>query len=324
MRAVVYHRYGSPDVLEFADIEKPVVNDDEVLIKVHAASVNRSDWESLTARPLYVRLAGSGVLKPKRAILGSDIAGRVEAVGQSVTQFQPGDEVFGDIMWHGLGAFAEYVSVPERAPLAVKPAGMTFAQAAALPQAAVLGLQGLRAEGEIQPGHRVLINGAGGGAGSFAVQIAKLLGAEVTGVDSTPKLDTMRSIGADHVIDYTREDFTKGGHRYDRIIDFASHRSIFAYRRALGPEGIYLIVGGSMPRLLQAALIGSLISRTGTKHMGVLVAKPNKEDLVHLAGLVETKKIAPLIDRHYELSEVPEALRYLGEGHAKGKVVITL
>ncbi len=324
MRAVVYHRYGSPAVLALHDVEGPTVKDNDVLIRVQAASVNRSDWETLTARPLYVRLSGAGFLKPKRPILGSDIAGRVEAVGPSATQFQPGDEVFGDIMWHGMGGFAEYVSVPETAPLALKPTSITSAQAAALPQAAVLGLQGLLAKGQIQPGHRVLINGAGGGAGTFAVQIAKLLGAEVTGVDSTPKLETMRSVGADHVIDYTRENFTKGGRRYDRIIDFAAHRSIFAHKRALHPEGVYLVVGGTMPRLLQAAGIGALISKTGSRHMGVLVAKPNKEDLSHVASLVEAKKIAPLIDRHYELSEVPEALRYLGEGHAKGKIVITV
>lgn len=324
MRAVVYNRYGSPDVLELRDVDKPVVKDDAVLIRIEAASVNRSDWETLTARPSYVRLTGSGFLKPKRPILGSDIAGRVEAVGRSVTQFRPGDEVFGDILWHGLGAFAEYVSVPESAPLVVKPASITPAQAAALPQAAVLGLQGARAKGGLQPGHSVLINGAGGGAGTFAVQIAKLFDAEVTAVDSTPKLEMMRSIGADHVVDYTREDFTKSGGRYDRIIDFAAHRSIFACKRALRPEGIYLVVGGSMPRLIQAAAIGGLISMTGSKHMGVLVAKPNKEDLSHVASLVEAGKITPLIDRHYELSEVPEALRYLGAGHARGKLVITL
>ncbi len=324
MRAVVYNRYGSPDVLELREVEMPVVKDDEVLIRIQAASINRSDWETLTARPLYVRLTGAGFLKPKRPILGSDVAGRIEAVGRSVTQFQPGDEVFGDILWHGLGAFAEYVSVPESAPLAVKPASMAAAQAATLPQAAVLGLQGVRAKGHLQPGDSVLINGAGGGAGTFAVQIAKSLGADVTGVDSTPKLDVMRSIGADHVIDYTREDFTKSGRRYDRIIDFAAHRSIFANKRALHPDGIYLIVGGSMPRLLQAAIIGPLISKTGTQQMGVLVAKPNKEDLSHVARLVEAETITPLIDRRYELSEVAEALRYLGEGHAKGKIVITL
>ncbi|GMQ85971.1 MAG: NAD(P)-dependent alcohol dehydrogenase [Acidimicrobiia bacterium] len=324
MKAIVYRQYGSPDVLELQDVEKPVVGDDGVLIRVHAASVNRSDWETLTAHPVYVRLGGAGFLKPKRTILGSDIAGRVEAVGDNVTQFRPGDEVFGDILWHGLGGFAEYVSVSENAPLVLKPTSMTFEEAAAIPQAAVLALQGLRDKGQIQQGHTVLVNGAGGGAGTFAVQIAKSLGAEVTGVDSTTKLDMMRSTGADHVIDYTSEDFAKGGRRYDRILDFAGHRSIFAYRRALRPEGTYVMVGGSMPRLLQLVVVGSLISRMGSTQMGLLMAKPNKEDLSYLAGLVDDGVVTPVIDKRYELSEVPEALRYLGEGRVRGKLVIAV
>ena len=324
MKAIVYQQYGSPDVLELVDVERPVVNDDGVLIRVHAASVNRSDWETLTAHPFHVRLGGAGFLRPRRPILGSDIAGRIEAVGRNVTLFQPGDEVFGDILWNGSGGFAEYVSVPERAPLVLKPDRMTFEEAAAIPQAAVLGLQGLRHKGQIQPGHRVAINGAGGGAGSFAVQIAKALGAEVTGVDSTTKLDMMRSIGADHVIDYTREDFAKRGQRYDRILDVVGSRSIFAYKRALSSEGIYVMVGGSMPRLLQTLMLGSLISKTGSNEMSLLIARPNKEGLSYLAGLVEGGQITPVIDRRYELSEVPEALRYLGEGRVLGKIVITV
>ena len=241
-----------------------------------------------------------------------------------MTQFQPGDEVLGDTLWMGLGGFAEYVCVPERAPLVAKPASMTFEEAAAVPQAAVLGLQGLRDKGEIESGHRVLINGAGGGAGTFAVQIAKSLGAEVTGVDSTTKLEVMRSIGADQVIDYTQQDFSKPGHQYDRILDFAAHRSIFTYKRALRPGGTYVIVGGSMPRILQTLVLGSLISKIGSNHMSLLVARPNKEDLSYLAGLVAAGELTPIIDRRYELSDVPEALRYLGAGTAKGKIVITI
>ncbi len=324
MKAILYERYGSPDVLGLRDVEKPVVKADGVLIRVRAASVNRSDWEALTARPAYVRFSGSGFLKPKRTCLGSDVAGRVEAIGSNVTQFQPGDEVLGDILWHGLGAFAEYVCVPESAPLVLKPTSITFEQAAAMPQAAVLGLQGLRDKGQVQPGHRVLISGAGGGGGTFAVQIAKSLGTEVTGVDSTTKLDMMRSIGADQVIDYTHEDFVKGGQRYDRILDFAGRRSIFAHKRALRPEGTYLMVGGSTPRILQTLVVGSLISKTSSNSMSLLMARPNKEDLSYLAGLVEAGELTPVIDRSYDLSDVPEALRYLGGGHAVGKIVIAV
>ena len=323
MKAVVYHEYGLPDVLELTDVDKPNVKDDGVLIRVRAASVNRSDWETLTGSPAYVRLSG-GLSKPKRPILGSDIAGIVEAVGSDVTEFQPGDEVFGDIMWHGSAGFAEYVSVPERAPLVHKPAGVSFEDAAALPQGAVIALQGPREKGGVQPGQQVMINGAGGGAGSFAVLIAKSLGAEVTGVDNTEKLDTMRSIGADHVIDYTSEDFAKGGRRYDRILDLAMHRSIFAYRSVLKDDGVYLMVGGSVPRLLQAVIVGGLISKLGSTEMGLLVAKPNKDDLSYLAGLVQEGKLTPAIDKTYSLSETPEALAWLGDGHAKGKVVITV
>lgn len=324
MKAVVYTKYGPPDVLELIEVEKPTPRDNEVLIKIHAASVNAADWEILRADPLYVRLVGFGLLKPKIRILGSDIAGRVEAVGRNVKQFQPGDDVFGDIFRCGLGAFAEYVCVPENASLVVKPAGMTFEEAAAVPQAAVLALQGLRDKRQIEPGQKVLINGAGGGAGTFAVQIAKTFGAEVTGVDSAEKLDVMRSIGADRVIDYTQEDFTQNGQLYDLILDVAAHRSIFDYERALGPKGIYVMVGGSMARLVQALFLGPWIAMTGSKKISILAAKPSKEDLVFMIELIESGKVVPVIDRRYTLSEVPEALRYLGEGHAKGKVIITL
>ncbi len=319
MKAVVYQKYGSPDALELKEVEKPTPKDNEVLIKVHAVSVNASDWEFLRGSPLYTRIWG--LLKPKHKILGSDIAGRVEAVGRNVTQFQQGDAVFADILerW---GGFAEYVCAPENA-LILKPANMTFEVAASVPQGASVALQGLRDKGQIQPGQKVLINGAGGGVGSFAVQIAKLFGAEVTGVDSTRKLDMMRSIGADQVIDYTQEDFTQNGQRYDLILDLVAYHSIFDYKRALSPKGVYVMVGGSMAHIFQTLFFGSWISLTGRKKMGILGAKPNK-DLAFIIELIESGKVIPVIDRQYPLSKVPEALRYLGEGHAKGKVVITL
>lgn len=317
MKAIVRTTYGPPDILQLKEVEIPVPQDNEVLIKIYAVSLNASDWELLTGKPLYARLLG--LLKPKYHILGSDIAGRVEAVGKNVNQFQPGDEVFGDI-FECFGGFAEYVCVPE-SKLTPKPASLTFEQAAALPQAACLALQGIRDRGRIQQGHKVLINGAGGGSGTFAVQLAKLFGAEVTGVDNTEKLDTMLSIGADHVIDYTKEDFTKSGQRYDLILDLAAHHSIFAYKRALNPKGIYLLVGGSMSSVFQLLFMGPLISMFSRKKMGFLALKSNN-DMDSIVTFVESGKVVPIIDRRFPLSEVPEALRYLGEGHAKGKVVI--
>ncbi len=322
MKAIVYTKYGPPDVLQLKEVAKPTPKDNEVLVKVHAASVNDWDWGLLRGKPFVNRLLG-GLRKPKKyKILGSDIAGRVEAVGRNVKQFQPGDEVFGDLCGCGWGGFAECVCARENA-LALKPASMSFEQAAAIPQAAVLALQGLRDKGQIQPGQKVLINGAGGGAGTFAVQIAKSFGAVVTGVDSTSKLDMMRSIGADQVIDYTQEDFTKNEQRYDLILDFAAHHSIFDYKRALSPKGIYVMVGGSTALMFQAMFLGPLISMAGSKKMGLLMHKPNK-DLAFMKVLFEAGKVVPVIDRRYPLSEVPEALRYFGEGHAKGKIVITL
>jgi len=321
MKAIVCTKYGSPDVLQLKEVAKPAPKNNEVMVKVHAASLNAADVETLRG-VFWVRIGGP--LKPMYKILGSDIAGRVEAVGRNVKQFQPGDEVFGDLSVCGFGAFAEYVSVPENA-LALKPASMTFEEVATLPQAAVLTLQGLRDKRQVQPGQKVLINGAGGGVGTFAVQIAKSFGAEVTGVDSTGKLDMLRSIGADQVIDYTQEDFTRSGQRYDLILDVVAYRSIFAYKRALSSKGIFVYVGGSTAAIFQALLLGPLISRTGTKKMGIVMWKPNKkEDLVFLKELFEVGKVVPVIDRRYPLSEVPEALRYLEEGHALGKVVITM
>jgi NADPH:quinone reductase-like Zn-dependent oxidoreductase len=320
VKAVVYTEYGPPDVLQFKEVAKPTPTDDEVLIKVQAVSVNRSDWEGLIGKPIYARMGG--LRKPRRQILGSDIAGRVEAVGRNIEQFQPGDEVFGDIMWH-MGGFAEYVCVRERA-LALKPASMTLEQVAAIPQAAVIALQGIRDKGEVQPGQKVLINGAGGGTGTFAVQLAKLYGAEVTGVDNTGKLDFMRSLGADHVIDYTQEDFTKNGKQYDLILDVIAHRSVFAYKRALKPNGSYFAVGGSVATFFQILLLGPLIRRATGKKIRVLIVQPNLKDMLHITELYEAGKVVPVIDKRYPLSEVPEALRCLGEGRAKGKVVITV
>ena len=323
MKAIVYEKYGPPEVLQLKEVAKPTPKDDEVLVKVHAASVNDWDWGLLRGTPFMNRLL-FGLLKPKYKILGSDIAGQVEAVGRNVKQFQPGDEVFGDISGGGWGGFAEYVCARENA-LALKPASMTFEEAAAVPQAAVLALQGLRDKGQIKKGQKVLINGAGGGSGTFAVQIAKYFGAEVTGVDSTSKLDMVRSIGADQVIDYIKEDYTKSGQRYDLILDVVTYRSIFDYKRALSPKGIYVMLGGgSWARVFQTMFLGPLISMIGSKKMGILMHKPNKKDLNFMKELFEAGKVVPVIDRRYPLSEVAEALRYFGEGHARGKVVITV
>jgi NADPH:quinone reductase-like Zn-dependent oxidoreductase len=318
MKAVVYHEYGFPEVLQLVEVEKPVPNDNEVLVKVHAVSLNGSDWEGLRGKPLYARLGG--FRKPAEGILGSDIAGKIEQTGRNIQQFQPGDEVFGETLRYK-GGFAEYVCVPERG-LAHKPAGMTFEEAAAIPQGAVIALQGIRDKGRVQPGQHVLINGAGGSAGTFAVQLAKYYGAEVTGVDNAGKLDFMRSLGADHVIDHTREDFTKTRRQYDLILDVVAHRSVFAYQRVLKPNGSYFAVGGSVATFFQILLLGPWIRRMARKNLRILAVNPNQKDLVFITGLCEAGEVVPIIDREYPLSEVPEALRYLGEGRAKGKVII--
>ena len=320
MKAIAYTEYGSPDVLALKEVAKPTPGEEEALIKVYAVSANAADLHLLRADPFLIRLS-SGLLKPKNRILGSDIAGRVEAVGRNVRQFKPGDEVFGDISAGGWGGFAEYVCAHEDA-LVLKPAKLSFEEAAAIPMAAVTALQGLR-KGQIQPGQTVLIYGASGGVGMFAVQIAKALGAEVTAVCSTRHLDIVHSIGADYVIDYTREDFTQNGKHYDLILAANGARSISDYQRALGPKGIYVMSGGAMSQMMQAMLMGPWMSRNGQK-MGNLAAKPNKDDLAFIKGLLEGGKIKPVIDRCYPLREVPEALRYLEEGHAQGKVVITV
>ena len=318
----MYHNYGSPDVLQLQEMEKPVVKDDEVLVRVHAASVNPVDWHTLIGTPYLVRLE-AGLLKPKRQTLGMDMAGQVEAIGRDVRQFQPGDEVFGRS-----GAFAEYVCVREDRSIALKPANVTFEQAAAVPVAAVTALQGLRDKGRIQPGHKVLINGASGGVGTFAVQIAKAFGADVTAVCSTGNVDMVRSIGADQIIDYTQEDFTQNNQRYDLMLDTVGTHSLSECRRVLSPNAIYVSVGlhkmGDWIAPLAHMFRVLVASRVGSQRMVGMLAKLNKEDLVVLQELLEAGKVTPVIDRRYKLSEGPEALRYLGEGHARGKVVITM
>ncbi len=323
MKAIVYTKYGSPDNLELVDMEKPTPKDDEVLVRVFAVSLNAADLHLLRADPFLIRLS-SGLQKPKNTILGSDIAGRVEQVGKNVKQFKPGDQVFGDISACGWGGFAEYACARETA-LVLKPANLSFEQAAAVPMAAVTALQGFHYAGQIRPGQKVLINGASGGVGTFAVQLAKSFGTEVTAVCSTKNLDMARSIGADHVIDYTKQDFTRTGQQYDLILAANGDRSISDYRRALSPKGIYVQTGGSMAQMSQAMLQGPWISMTGSQKMGNMgVAKPNQNDLVIMKELLEAGKVKPVIDRCYPLAKVPEALRYLEEGHAQGKVVITL
>ena len=323
MKAMVYTHYGSPDVLQLNEVARPTPRDHEVLVKVHAASVNAGDLHVLRAHPFLIRLMGYGLLRPKNTILGAAIAGRIEAVGAHVTQFQPGDDVFGDVSESGWGGFAEYVCARADA-MVLKPSRLSFEEAAAVPVAAVTALQGLRDKGHIQAGQKVLIYGASGGVGTFAVQLAKSFGAEVTAVCSTRNVDTMRSLGADHVIDYTREDFTQNGEQYDLILAANGNRSISEYKRALRPNGTYVMTGGSEKQMFQAMLLGPWISMTGTKKMGNVMAKPNTRDLGFVKELLEEGLVIPVIDRRYPLRETAEALRYLEAGHAQGKVVITV
>ncbi len=318
MKAMVRTQYGSPDVLSLQQVDRPVPGKHEVLIRVHAASINASDTEGLQGKPLYARI--DGPFRPRTKILGSDVAGTVESVGEGVEHFRTGDEVFGDTLYHGAGAFAEYVCVKETAPLVTKPPHLSFEQAATLPQSAVIALQAIPKR--VQSGDKVLINGAGGGAGTFAIQLAKAAGAVVTGVDNEWKQEHMRSQGADRVIDYRREDYTKDRSRYDLILDLACHRSIFAIARALAPGGRYAVVGGSVAALLQAAALGPLLGRK--KRFGVLIVRPNKGDLERAAALVSQGTLAPAIDRIFPLAEAAEALRYVAEGRALGKVVISM
>jgi NADPH:quinone reductase-like Zn-dependent oxidoreductase len=322
VKAAVYHRFGSPDVLELQDVDQPALTDDGVLVRVHASSVNPAEWYAVTGRP-YVARPAMGLLRPKDAVLGADFAGTVEAVGSAVTDLRPGDAVFGG---SSSGAFAEYVCV--RKAVVPKPANLTFEQAAVVPTAAVTALQGLRDKGRIRPGQKVLVNGASGGVGTFAVQLAKAFGAEVTGVCSTSKVDLVRSLGADHVIDYTREDFTRSGQRYDLLLDVAGSRSWPECRRVLNHKATLVLVGGPKTNRWLGPLghIASvrLASLRASQKVVFFVAKFNREDFVVLRELLEAGKVTPVIDRQHALSELPEALRYLGEGHARGKVVITV
>jgi NADPH:quinone reductase-like Zn-dependent oxidoreductase len=322
MQAIIFTEYGSPDHLQFKEVPKPVAQDDEVLVKVHASSVNSWDWEFQSGTTFINRLLfGLFRPKPSKQIPGADIAGTVEAVGHNVSRFQPGDEVFGDL-WDSWGGFAEYACAPESA-LVLKPVNSTFLEAAAVPQAGVLALQGIRKAGQIQPGQKVLINGAGGGIGTFAVQLAKLDGAEVTGVDAAHKLDVVRTIGADHVIDYKKEDFTRNGQCYDLILDVRGVRSMFEYKRALSPGGTYAMVGGAMHRLLQAFLFGLWGSITGGRRFRVVAEGPNK-GLADLKALIEAGKIVPVVDKRFRLNEVPDAFRYFAAGRHAGKIVIDM
>jgi NADPH:quinone reductase-like Zn-dependent oxidoreductase len=323
MKAVVYHEYGSPDVLRLEEVAKPAPKDDEVLVHVHAVSLNAYDWHLLTADIFLVRFMGGGLSRPKNTIPGADIAGRVEAIGAQVTQFRPGDEVFGDIAGRGNGGLAEYACARESA-LVAKPAAMTFEQAAAVPMAAVTALQALRAKGHIQPGQKVVINGASGGVGTYALQIAKAFGADVTAVCSTRNVDQARALGADHVIDYTHEDFTRNGQLYDLIIGANGYHPLADYKRALSPTGIYVMAGGAMGQMFQAMLLGPLMSKSGGKTMTSVSATAGQKDLLFVRELLEAGKVVPVIDRRYPLSEAPDAFRYLGAGHASGKVVITV
>ncbi len=322
MKAIVATKYGTPDVLELQEMTKPTPKDNEVLIKVLATSVNAADWHLLRGDPFMIRLL-YGLFSPKNTILGADIAGQVEAVGQDVKRFQVGDEIFGDNANGGFGGFAEYVCV-QADGFVLKPKSLTFEQAAAVPMAAVTALQGLRTLGQIQSGQKVLIHGASGGVGTFAVQIAKSFDTQVTAVCSATKVEMMRSLGADHVIDYNREDFSKNGVQYDLILAANGNRSIYDYKRALSPKGIYVMTGGSMRQIMQSLLLGPLISMTGTQKMLGLQAAPNQKDLAFINQLLETGKVVPVMDRSYPLNQVPDALRYLEQGHAKGKVVISL
>lgn len=323
MKAITRRTYGFTEVLGLEEIPDPKPTDEEILVKVHAASVNKGDWEILRGDPLWVRLVGFGLRTPKIPTLGYDFAGRVEAVGRNVTALRPGDEVVGHSLEHGLGAFAEYVCVPERAAVVRKPASLSFEEAAAIPESGFIALQALR-EGRLEHGKSVLINGAGGGAGSFAIQLAKSMGAEVTGVDNAEKQDFMRSLGADFVIDYTREDFAGRAKCYDLIVDIVGHHPMSTWKRALKPNGVYLAAGGSVSKVAEVVVVGAWISAISRKKMRMLAIKPNKQDLRTLVELVETGRITPAIDRRYPLAQVPAAIRYLADGHSKGKLVITI
>jgi NADPH:quinone reductase-like Zn-dependent oxidoreductase len=322
MKAVLRHAYGSPDVLQLGEAPTPTPEAGEVRVRVRAASVNAGDWHLMRADPFFLRLMYGGLLRPKHQVLGSDVAGTVETVGSDVTGLRPGDDVFGDLSEHGFGAFAEYACAPADA-FSPMPAGATYEQAAAVPVAGLAALQALRDDGGVGPGDRVLVNGASGGVGTFAVQIAKHFGAEVTGVCSTRNVDLVRSLGADRVVDYTREEVTQGGERYDLVLDAAAFRSPLAFRPLLAPGGAYVLIGGSTARLFQAMLLGPWMRRSGIR-MAVHMSKPNRDDLGVLKGFVESGAVTPAVDRTYPLAEVPDAIRRLEARRVSGKVVIAM
>lgn len=321
MNAIVYTRYGSPAMLRLEDVPKPAPKDNEVLVRVQTSSINAWDWDLLRGRPYLTRL-GVGFRSPKRPIIGADVAGRVESVGPGVSEFAPGDAVYGDLSGAGWGGFAEYVSVRQSA-LAHIPAGVSFTHAAAIPQASVLALQALR-KAPISTGQHVLIIGAGGGSGTFAVQMAKNSGAQITAVDRADKLDMLRSLGADHTLDYTREDFTKTGQTYDLIVDMVMNRSLFKYWRALAPNGSFVVVGGATGRIGQTVTLGPVLSRISGKKMGLLIHRPNRKDLDTVGEMVASGAVTPVIDRTYPLADLPDAFRYFGASNVKGKVVISV
>jgi NADPH:quinone reductase-like Zn-dependent oxidoreductase len=323
MKAIVQTVYGAPDVLQLAEVSPPIVPANGVLVKVHATSVNAGDWHLMRGTPFLVRLIFGGLLKPKITTLGSDVAGIVEAVGQDVQQFQPGDAVFGDVSEAGCGGFAEYVCAPESV-LAHKPANLSFELAAIVPVAALSALQALRDYGQIQPGQKVLINGASGGVGSFAVQIAKAFGAEVTAVCSTAKIDRVRALGADHIINYTQTNITQTGQQFDLILDAAAYRSVFDYLPSLTPIGTYVLIGGSTTRLFQTMLLGPWLSKTRLQNVKLLMVKPNQADLITLKEMLEMGKIKPMLDRTYPLSEVPTAIHQLEQRQVTGKIAIVV
>lgn len=320
MKAIVYTKYGGPEVLQYIDVPKPIPKTGEILVKIHAASINSWDWDLLRGKPRLYRLM-FGLLKPKHAIIGCDIAGTVEAVGDGITQFKPGDEVMGDIS-ESWGGFAEYVCVKEK-QVASKPAAMSFETAAAIPQAGVLAWQAVHDKKQLQKGDKVLINGAGGGVGTFALQLSKNIGAEVTCVDSAEKLEMLRSLGADHVIDYKKEDYTKTGNTYDLVIDVVADRSASDYKRCLNSNGVFVMIGGSVSALLKTAIMGPLLSKKGKQQVGILVHRVNK-DLSVITGQVNSGRLKPVIDRIFALEDLPEAMAYFGKGSAKGKIVISM
>lgn len=323
MKAIYYDQYGPPDVLQVREIEMPVPKDDEVLIRIHATSINSWDWDMIRGKPVFVRMWG--LFKPKHKIPGSDIAGRVELAGRNVKKFKPGDDVYGDIVEHGWGGFAEYACANEH-QLVIKPASMSFEQASAIPQAGLLALQGIRDFGKLQKGQRILLNGAGGGVGTIGLQIAKMLGGEVTVVDSADKLDMLRSIGADHVIDYRKEDFTNNGKTYDIIVDVVANRPLSNYRRALAVGGIFVMIGGSTSTILKLMTMGPLISKfrnRGNKSLTLMGYKPNL-GLDDMSTFFLEGKVIPVIDRVFPLAETRDAFNYFASGSFRGKIVIKI